>query len=861
MKKSNLSAWLIQLLLIATCLLSWAPAAHADVIDTMATILETMEKNGIPKPTPFNKFTAQDLRDSKSLISCIANGSSAQDCLVNAGNTPLAAKASDGYIPKIIELYSAIDNGEVDKIVSILGEQVLCIVSSIIITAGTVDICGLLEDLVKVAESVYDAAKWLVNVLGDAFGGLVDALGCLFGCDDGPAPPEEYYVYEYIYKAKINEGATDIEQSQQAFTQLLNQLSANATHAGGAILTTPFPTLVPLTKWPTPFSKAAVATAETAFIKAVYARWSADMTTKHFLEKLSAERGAYDSNTTAAALAKDAANSYIKQSTSDAHAWFNNQCVSHFTGMGFQQIDRWLMLVSGNPGMFPAQAQQLAATMKSNAAWCSHFWGTKKSTVTSTFHAVTKAQLCPEYSGQLTCQSLAKYKTCAGLMGAVYQQQQCHMNVQYVGKDVATEIKNYFIKSGSKYACDILAQLSTPTSTSPATLRCHRPAQLYHCNKYYQEHYASGANKLPLKVLQCELGALQPASYQATEDKTWNSMIPALISQHNDIQPYVAQKGYDPLLIGVPNTIYQQYEDDAKALGFQSKVLMSFEPSIDGESVPTLAMSLEGAIKNAKNTVPVDVFKFKPGGVNPPDPVDQLSSKLAGSMVAPAGMPVINTMPALGQTKVMSGQAPGGAETPKPGGFAAQSPSQATLAMQAKPVLTSPGSGVASGQLPQLKPMSAGLPDISIATPVLIAGKAVSRSGTLAIDAAQAKQRVNGECQFEMQYVLRNLGAAPAAAFASQLRLGATSGPVHRLPGLAVNSETRQNDMLLLKPGANTLVLVVDEQNQLHEADRQNNQLRMVVNVTGNCGAAARQLPAVQQPPGNTAPRLSLPAR
>ena len=113
----------------------------------------------------------------------------------------------------------------------------------------------------------------------------------------------------------------------------------------------------------------------------------------------------------------------------------------------------------------------------------------------------------------LVCQSLAGYQTWAGLMGSVGQQAQCDLNVYYVGIDLAQAIVAEFKAKGSIYAdsCELPKMLSSPKSTTPATLICHRPTLQYHCDKRVQASIGTGPGQLPVKVLDCQLGAKQPA--------------------------------------------------------------------------------------------------------------------------------------------------------------------------------------------------------------------------------------------------------------------------------------------------------------------------------------------------------------
>lgn len=648
--------------------------------DALGDFISAYKKIEYYAPAGSLPVKSADLDASKALFDCLADaevGDEQSDpgvCINKFHDTPLGKQASDtGGIPetfwRAVDAYIAYLEDDYWGVAYHLGEAAVCAVVQVLL--GGVDACSLIKELVELAEDIYDAAKWTVEFLADVGGAAAEVGTCIvtvgIDCgDDSPPPPPESYVYEYVFLPRIAEGISKREAADGSYEKYVQGLVDNAAHKPYPVLSKPWPSgeegpwgakqmLYPN------FASAAIAKAKALYEKAVDTEWS-----KHVLNtvypQLGMERMDYLQSQTSV-VAKEAAQAYLNKHYASADVAVKSICYDHFTkDRPYRHVDQWIAFHPNEVEKY--KTANKADVLVSNPDWCEKtFWAQKSEFAKHFREYVVGSKLCPEFGGGLVCQSLSGYKACAGLMGSVGQQAQCGMNVQYVGTGIAQEIIAYFKSKGSIYAqsCVIPKVLSSPQSKSPAILRCPRPTLQYHCDKYYQQHYGTGPNALPVKALSCELGAKQPAEYQDREDKTWGSMVPALVAKRPEIQPYVSTKGYDPLRILLPPKVYGAVAADASALDFQLKTGMDTQPSLDGEEQPTLASSLESVVKDTKSTMPAGTFsELNAGGVNPPDPTGKLTASGPGSVaVTGSALPQSGVIQQeLPQSQVMSGELP-----------------------------------------------------------------------------------------------------------------------------------------------------------------------------------------------------------
>ncbi len=137
--------------------------------------------------------------------------------------------------------------------------------------------------------------------------------------------------------------------------------------------------------------------------------------------------------------------------------------------------------------------------------------------------------------------------------------------------------------------------------------------------------------------------------------------------------------------------------------------------------------------------------------------------------------------------------------------------------------------------------VSAASPDITSGGQHSIGGQAVS-GAVVNVDASAAhsvNKNNSGLCEFAIKHSARNLGATATGPFDSMWTNSAVPGSFTRSWAPLGPGEMREEtDLVNLKPGQNILSLTLDNLNKVSESNEQNNQFRMIVNVSGNCGGA-----------------------
>jgi hypothetical protein len=145
-----------------------------------------------------------------------------------------------------------------------------------------------------------------------------------------------------------------------------------------------------------------------------------------------------------------------------------------------------------------------------------------------------------------------------------------------------------------------------------------------------------------------------------------------------------------------------------------------------------------------------------------------------------------------------------------------------------------PGQAVATGA-----GVPAGPPDITSNGKVVVAGKSSAWRGMIVVDAKNAARVSGGQCEFPVQYTVRNAGISPTGPFGSLWQNNPPTGSFSRswMP-IAPGSASTQTDLVMLKPGQNVLRLALDNEKQVAESNEGNNMFQLTVNVTGICGTA-----------------------
>ena len=126
------------------------------------------------------------------------------------------------------------------------------------------------------------------------------------------------------------------------------------------------------------------------------------------------------------------------------------------------------------------------------------------------------------------------------------------------------------------------------------------------------------------------------------------------------------------------------------------------------------------------------------------------------------------------------------------------------------------------------------------------------------LNATQAQRHANGICYVAIQYTARNSGRTSTGPFTSTWAGGAVAGPSRTWPGLAAGGNSAQTDSVALRPGQTLLQLRLDSTNSTVESNELNNDFRLTIQLTGDCGAV-RAAPITSPPPASR--RLHLPSR
>jgi hypothetical protein len=271
--------------------------------------------------------------------------------------------------------------------------------------------------------------------------------------------------------------------------------------------------------------------------------------------------------------------------------------------------------------------------------------------------------------------------------------------------------------------------------------------------------------------------------------------------------------------------------------------------SIDGLSTPAIWKEVALPKVDKALVKPITVIDEK---INPTEFVEQTNNPVvnpierAGKLsqtgkLAPAvgGMAALPAMPGAATTQqqqVMSGSLqPGSQPGSGPGPLAGQ------MRVPAGPVITPLGQ-------PDLAP--AGLPRLG--------GQTVNWGGMVMLDAGRSVQRTAaGLCEFDLDYAVRNQGAAASGGFRTLWRGTECPGWPRTWMALAAGDEGTARERVALRPGLTTLTLGLDDLDQVPESNEANNQVRIQVNLAGSCAPARTLAPAAPARP--TAPPLRLP--
>lgn len=836
------------LLLVTVCfLIGSVTPSRADTLDSFIGAYKKIESYAPPNSLP---ISSNDLVASKSLFSCLEQGSDAGICIDTFSNTPLGQQVvAESGLPSsfwsVLDAYVAYKNGDVWGVAYNLGEAALCAVLQVL--AGGADICGFIKELVELAEKLWDTATAVAEFFADlgegaweaAKGAYCDTLGSVFGgCDDDSSPPEAV-AYAWVFAPKLADGLTARKAiDPNAFDNLRQQLIGQAS-ANPAQLNIQMPGWLKIT-----FPAAAVSTAAQIYTNTVDQNWSADMT-KNVLPALSQKRDGYPTPQKIAQLAGTAANAF-KNNNAEPLWVVRKACSDEFRqSFGFAHVDRWIT----NPNTAQTAAQ---LKVKSSADWCNGVWNGNKPEFAKTFAPFARNNFCPGTVTPFPCKTIENYQRCMTLLGYVDQQGQCGVDVAAIGTQAAEKVKQALIAKGSKATYKIISG----TGSTPAALVCQRPPQKVSCEKAYQELFGSYPAKLVTCTVQepADYAALKAAVAQAVA--TLNSgggesgirkKSNLFFAAGNDfiidtIDPLLvwakSEEGYAKVLKEKPSF---GFGPPSKNSGFEYPMFKQHVP-IDGLDAPTISNEKEMKKPDPqKYANPKQKLLDKLGN---PDPIDQLSiNQGLKSNVSPLAAQKEGNLQnsavagAAGQKQqVMSGTLPSG-KAPSTG-------------IAADTLATAKMHGLTAQQTEQAapKPMMLQLPDLVAAPEVSIAGRPAAWGGAVSVDASAARQKENGICRFPLQYGVRNTGNGASSGFATAVSVSTNPGATadHPWQPLAPGGSAKNADTIALKSGLNQVTLAIDARGAVKETNERNNEYRLNVTVHGECGESRLRQPVLR---------------
>lgn len=847
MRNSLIQNWLATLALLFGLFAVTQPA-RADVLDDFIGLYSQIEAKA---PAGAMPVSSAYLKDSRDYIRCIANGTDVLVCTDQYHDTGAGKDEADGTgIPsgfwRALDAYVAYRQGDYWGAAWALGEAAACVALQIL--AGNVDLCGLAEELYKIAKGLYAGAAAVLGFLEDFGEAVWDELSALaeglckgVGLCDEDGPPLYVLLLKNVYSPQVKKGVDAHESPDSAAYQaLLDQLEDQAmvwtkNFYSSAFSAVPAGQREAFLEELEPFITKEIAIAEQGYNQAVDAAWTGDITGRVVPLQVQ-KRTAYLSQQLQP-LAQQAAERFV-QNNNDPVWWVKNHCVDAFTKNDiFGMVDRWI-------DQFRPEAEEL--NLKTNLDWCAEsFWGANQYKFAEVFRNYIRSHVCTGGTNTIRCTSLSAFQTCSDLLGTVGQQDQCTVDVRQLGLEAAARIQSDFKARGSRIPCDVITRsgVASMMSNIPVKLQCTRPTQQAACDDTYQRFYGS----LPVKVLECTL----------QETATYLELKAKVVAAVNTLKGALGAESLTIGGYGDPLLVLAQDGEVVESVGNYSQQDWGFGPpstkpgfaypfnvkkTIDGLSTP--AVWHEGGM--TRIDIPKDdKFGRLKGKLDPSspivNPVDKMRrverlqavEKAQISAPAPAGVQA----PMQGQQQqVMSGKLPQGSQ--QPGG-----PKPLALKRGIQPTVKRPA------------PMAA-KPDLVFSGMPSIGGQPGGWNGMISLDAARASGRhADGSCEFALAYPIRNAGAAPAGPFRitwSNRIAGGKNGS-RFVQALAAGTMRNEQDGILLRPGVNRLNLVLDNQRQIDEVDEKNNQATLTVMLSGSC----RRMPAaITAPSRKVAPAL-----
>lgn len=883
--KRFLRSGLIYTLILSLCLTAVPKPVQASPLDPFISFLEQVEGIVGPGKLP---FSSQQVRDVEGVIECLGNAGNQVDvaiCIDQFHDTASGQSAGGtigipDWVYQLLDCYIMYESHQYYDLALTLGEAAFCAVLSLTVSGGSVNVCGLLEELVELAGTLWDAGKALVEWASSVGGDVYDAIkgaACgatfgLVGCDDEPETPPEVWVYTYIFDPKLAEGvAARKSQDQYAFDHLVDQLRANAA-ANPPVYSIPLP-IDPYGMFEQVIGNAcakpwAVDRAVKVFTATVNTMWTADLG-QNVLPLRSERFNQYNNPTNVNFLTLEALQSFKLGQNWDPRTPVVKSCEQRFVNeYKFAPIDRWLGMVNE----LGPDAQKLKPAVQTNYALCNSFWELRKNDFASAVYDYIQQKYCGSFGNGLMCSSVDKYRTCTGLLKPFGDNDKCGINTLTAGKEAADKVMQEITKLGTAFPNwqRIPPESTFGLSGQPYKLVGHRPTHAYYCETIYQNYFRD----IPTRLLSCS----------QNPDTAYKELVAAVnqaVVQINQ-QGASCQSGLfiDPLavLAATPGTV-NELQQENRNFGFKPPSLkpgfdystLGLPESVDGLKTPLIFYDLPGKLENMAKEVNVPVQEKIPAMVDPLGPIsdklsglhgrDELKTAVGGDQLQTvAGSKVRGISPTavkgvdrqhLGTQLSIGAQQMAGAPA---GGTQHQTMSGTVPAGQlpSKPMTLSVGGKTLSADKVTAQSLAiTGLADLQPAATIDVDGKKVRWNGMLSLDAADLQAAAGGRCSIPIVLTVKNTGTLASAA--CQVGWSGTPAPLP-LAALAPGEEQTLKTTLSLPTGVHRLQLQIDKLQQVKETDEQNNTATLTVRIAGSCGDSLKRkaptgLKAPQQKP------------
>lgn len=856
---------LLYTLIITLGLTAVPKQAQAANLDSFISFLEQVEDKAGPAASSL-PFTSQQVKDVKGVVECLENSGNDVDvaiCIDEFHETGAGQQAgSEAEIPSwvydLLDSYIMYRTGDYWGLAWKLGEAVTCIVIQILV--GGADICGLLEELVQLAEDLWDAGKAVMEWFGSVGGAAWDAakdVACAFGwgCDDEPNTPPEVWVYNYIFDAKLGEGLTARKSvDAAAFNNLINQLKANAA-AKPPVFSTALP--------PDPMgiltqvienscaNAGAVNRAAKIFTGAVNTQWTSDLG-NNVLPLRSERYNQYNNPTNINFLTLAALQNFQQGQKWDPKTSVVGSCEQKFVSeFGFAHIDRWLGMVNE----LGDDAQTLKPAVQSNRSMCNSFWEINLNNFAEAVYGYTEQKYCGVFANTLMCDTIDNYRTCLGLLTPFNDQDKCKANTIKAGKEAAERVLQVIKAKGTAFPVwmMIAPQSTLGVSNQPYSLIGHRPTHTFYCQKFYSQEFGD----LPQQLIQC-------SSREDTAYQELRLAVKAAVNQINLEQGDSCAFGtyIDPLIVEAATAqVVADLQQENRNFGFKAPSskpgfdfsTMSFPTPIDGVNTPLVYYDLKGALEDAVKKLETPVEEKIPDMI---DPLGPISDKLSGGQVrdqlqesvgiktegiktqamAPVAIKTFDQQAVKSQQQVMAPVAIKTFDQQAPAGQQQQTMSHTVPSGQVpshSPVLLSTANKFEQAKGATILPAMQQLPDLQTIESVDVNGKKVRWNGMLTLDASSLKPGKGGRCQVPTRLVVKNSGSEVSSA--CQLAWPGISD-TQALDALAPGKSQIIDIMLELPAGVHRLQLQLDKLGQVQESNEGNNSFAVTLRLNGTCG-------------------------